>query len=103
MKRFTAVATRLERAHWSPLGVDIALALLLAAVTAIIASDDDVDGAWWLASVIAIAAVGVRHRMPLVTFAAGLGTAFAHLVMGNDVRPVDVVVLIGLYTVASRG
>lgn len=103
MKRFTAVATKLERAHWSPLGVDIAVALLLAAVTAIVASDDDVDGAWWLASVIAIAAVGVRHRMPLVTFAAGLGTAFAHLVMGSDVRPVDVVVLIGLYTVASRG
>ncbi|QWF80420.1 sensor histidine kinase [Amycolatopsis sp. CA-230715] len=103
MKRLTAVVTRLERAHWSPLGVDIALALLVAAVTAIIASDDDVDGAWWLASIVAIAAVCVRHRLPLVTFVAGLGTAFAHLMMGNEVRPVDLVVLIGLYTVASRG
>ncbi|WP_344421727.1 sensor histidine kinase [Amycolatopsis minnesotensis] len=101
--RFASAAAKAEHARWSPLGTDIAVALLLATVTVVIASDDDVDGAWWLASAIAIAAAGVRHRLPLVTFTAGLGAAFAHLVLGNDVRPVDVVVLIGLYTVASRG
>jgi signal transduction histidine kinase len=83
------------------MAVDIGLAVLIGLSTVVTADDEGVS--WWVMSLAGLASLLVRHRLPAVTFAVGALVAFLHLVMGNDVRPVDVVALIGLFSVASWG
>jgi len=52
-------------------------------------------------AVIELAAVLVRHRWPVVTFAVGLLGVLAHLIVGAQPIPPDAVVLIGLFSVAA--
>ncbi|WP_433271251.1 sensor histidine kinase [Actinosynnema sp. CS-041913] len=82
--------------------VDIGLTALVGLSTVVSGKDPEGFG-WWLLSLVALAALLVRHRNPTITFAAGGVVALAHLAMGNDVHPVDVVALIGLFSVAAWG
>ncbi|WP_246258585.1 sensor histidine kinase [Amycolatopsis anabasis] len=86
----------------SPMAVDIGLAVLIGLSTVVTAVDDE-GFSWWVMSIAGLASLLVRHRLPAVTFAAGMLVAFMHLVMGNDLRPVDVIALIGLFSVAAWG
>ncbi|WP_026359931.1 sensor histidine kinase [Amycolatopsis nigrescens] len=86
----------------SPLAADIGLAVLIGLSTVVTAVDDE-GFSWWVMSITGLASLLVRHRLPVVTFAAGMLVAFLHLVMGNDLRPVDVVALIGLFSVTAWG
>ncbi len=85
-----------------PRAVDAGLTVLIGLSTVFTA--DDPEGAeWWLVSLVALASLLVRHRNPVITFSAGTVVALVHLAMGNDPRPVDVVALIGLFSVAAWG
>ncbi|MFJ8912096.1 sensor histidine kinase [Amycolatopsis sp. NPDC102389] len=85
-----------------PKAVDIGLTVLIGLST-VVAGDDPEGLGWWLTSLVALASLLVRHRNPVVTFATGATVSLLHLAMGNDLRPVDVVALIGLFSVAAWG
>ncbi len=82
--------------------MDIGLTVLIGLST-VVASDDPEGAAWWLTSLLALASLLVRHRNPEITFAVGVVVSLLHLAMGNDLLPVDVVALIGLFSVAAWG
>ncbi|HET6290272.1 MAG TPA: sensor histidine kinase [Amycolatopsis sp.] len=88
------------RSH--PRAVDRGMTLLIGLST-VVSADDPEGFEWWLSSLVALASLLVRHRHPTITFAAGGTMSLLHLVMGNDLRPVDVVALIGLFSVAAWG
>ncbi|MEU3623502.1 two-component sensor histidine kinase [Amycolatopsis coloradensis] len=90
----------LFRSH--PKTVDIGLTVLIGLST-VVAADDPEGFEWWLTSLVALASLPARHRDPTITFAAGATVSLLHLVMGNDLSPVDVVALIGLFSVAAWG
>ncbi|OLZ56319.1 sensor histidine kinase [Amycolatopsis keratiniphila] len=85
-----------------PKAVDIGLTVILGLST-VVASDDPEGFGWWLTSLVALASLLVRHRSPAITFVTGATVSLLHLAMGNDLRPVDVVALIGLFSVAAWG
>ncbi|MFD5249577.1 sensor histidine kinase [Amycolatopsis sp. NPDC058340] len=85
-----------------PKAVDIGLTALVGLST-VVASDDPEGFDWWLTSLVSLASLLVRHRTPVITFVTGVTVSLLHLVMGNDLRPVDVVALIGLFSVAAWG
>ncbi|UMP02479.1 sensor histidine kinase [Amycolatopsis sp. EV170708-02-1] len=85
-----------------PKAVDIGLTALIGLST-VVASDDPEGFDWWLTSLVSLASLLVRHRTPVITFVTGATVSLLHLVMGNDLRPVDVVALIGLFSVAAWG
>lgn len=84
------------------MAVDIGLAVLIGLSTVVTAVDDE-GFSWWVMSLAGLASLLVRHRLPVVTFAVGMLVAFVHLALGNDLRPVDVVALIGLFSLAAWG
>ncbi|MFD5089743.1 sensor histidine kinase [Amycolatopsis thailandensis] len=88
------------RSH--PKAVDIGLTVLIGLST-VVSADDPEGLEWWLTSLVALASLLVRHRNPLITFSTGSAVSLLHLAMGNDLRPVDVVALIGLFSVAAWG
>ncbi|MGY6656717.1 sensor histidine kinase [Amycolatopsis sp. TRM77291] len=88
------------RSH--PKAVDLGLTVFVGLST-VVSADDPEGFEWWLTSLVALASLLVRHRNPTITFAAGGTVSLLHLVMGNDLRPVDVVALIGLFSVAAWG
>jgi signal transduction histidine kinase len=58
--------------------------------------------AWWAASVVALAALPLRHRFPVIAFGLTLAMATAHsLVLALGPSPVDFAVAITAYTLAS--
>ncbi|WP_063277217.1 sensor histidine kinase [Amycolatopsis keratiniphila] len=85
-----------------PKAVDIGLTVLIGLST-VVSADDPEGFDWWLTSLVALASLLVRHRTPAITFVAGATVSLLHLAMGNDLRPVDVVALIGLFSVAAWG
>ncbi len=85
-----------------PKAVDIGLAVLIGLST-VVSADDPEKTLWWLTTLAALGSVLVRHRQPVVTFVVGSLASLAHLALGNDLRPVDVVALIGLFSVAAWG
>ncbi|MEV6911395.1 sensor histidine kinase [Amycolatopsis sp. NPDC051071] len=85
-----------------PKAVDIGLTVLIGLST-VVTADDPEGFEWWLASLVALASLLVRHRNPTITFCAGTVVALLHLAMGNDLHPVDLVALIGLFSVAAWG
>ncbi|RSN35646.1 two-component sensor histidine kinase [Amycolatopsis sp. WAC 01416] len=85
-----------------PRAVDRGLTLLIGLST-VVTADDPEGFEWWVASLVALASLLVRHRNPTITFAAGGTVSLLHLAMGNDLKPVDVVALIGLFSVAAWG
>lgn len=82
--------------------MDIGLTVLIGLST-VVTADDPEGFEWWLISLVALASLLVRHRNPTITFAAGATVSLLHLTMGNDLHPVDVVALIGLFSVAAWG
>ncbi|OXM52535.1 sensor histidine kinase [Amycolatopsis alba] len=88
------------RSH--PRAVDVGLTVLIGLST-VVSADDPEGLEWWLTSLAGLASLLVRHRNPLITFSAGMAVSLLHLAMGNDLRPVDVVPLIGLFSVAAWG
>ncbi|WP_410656868.1 sensor histidine kinase [Amycolatopsis sp. lyj-112] len=90
----------LLRSH--PKAVDIGLTVLIGLSTVVSAHDDE-EFTWWLTSLVALASLLVRHRNPMLTFATGSVVSLLHLVMGSDLQPVDVVALVGLFSVAAWG
>lgn len=85
-----------------PKAVDIGLTVLIGLSTVVSARDPE-EFAWWLTSLAALASLLVRHRNPALTFATGAVVSLLHLAMGNDLHPVDVVALVGLFSVAAWG
>ncbi|AGM02960.1 sensor histidine kinase [Amycolatopsis keratiniphila] len=85
-----------------PKAVDIGLTVLVGLST-VVSADDPEGFDWWLTSLVALASLLVRHRSPAITFVTGATVSLLHLAMGNDLRPVDVVALIGLFSVAAWG
>lgn len=85
-----------------PKAVDIGLTVLIGLST-VVSADDPEGFDWWLTSLVSLASLLVRHRNPTITFATGATVSLLHLAMGNDLRPVDVVALIGLFSVAAWG
>jgi signal transduction histidine kinase len=84
--------------------LDAGLALVVATSTAVVALDragHSERAPWWIATVAAVAVLLVRHRLPAVTFAVGILAALGHLASGAGPMPVDVVALIGLFSVAA--
>src|SRR5262249_19903740 len=58
--------------------------------------------AWWAATVVALAALPLRHRFPVIAFGLTLAMATAHsLVLALGPSPVDFAVAITAYTLAS--
>ncbi len=88
------------RSH--PKAVDLGLTVLIGLST-VVTADDPEGFEWWLTSLVSLASLLIRHRSPTITFAAGATVSLLHLAMGNDLRPVDVVALIGLFSVAAWG
>ncbi|EME60201.1 putative two-component system sensor kinase [Amycolatopsis decaplanina DSM 44594] len=82
--------------------MDVGLTVLIGLST-VVAGDDPEGFGWWLTSLVALASLLIRHRNPTITFATGATVSLLHLAMGNDLRPVDVVALIGLFSVAAWG
>jgi signal transduction histidine kinase len=102
--RLTAPLANAWRVRHSPGVLDVGVALVVATATAIVAlkSAGHPDGAlWWIATVAAVAVLLVRHRLPAVTFVVGMLAALGHLASGAGPMPVDVVALIGLFSVAA--
>ncbi|WP_414936194.1 sensor histidine kinase [Amycolatopsis sp. cmx-11-51] len=85
-----------------PKAVDTGLTVLIGLST-VVTADDPEGFEWWLASLVSLASLLVRHRNPVITFAAGTTVSLLHLTMGNDLHPVDVVALLGLFSVAAWG
>ncbi|RSN37215.1 two-component sensor histidine kinase [Amycolatopsis sp. WAC 04169] len=85
-----------------PKSVDIGLTVLIGLST-VVSADDPEGFDWWLTSLAALASLLVRHHRPAITFVTGATVSLLHLAMGNDLRPVDVVALIGLFSVAAWG
>ncbi|GAA1281378.1 hypothetical protein Psi02_37140 [Planotetraspora silvatica] len=71
---------------------------------------------WWLAALLAVAAIFARHRWPLAAMLLATACAASHLlgwpamtlvssspkaVLGSDLLPLDLVVLVVLYALAS--
>jgi signal transduction histidine kinase len=56
---------------------------------------------WWAASVVALAALPLRHRFPVIAFGLTLAMATAHSVLVLGPSPVDFAVAITAYTLAS--
>ncbi|MFC3449595.1 sensor histidine kinase [Amycolatopsis speibonae] len=88
------------RSH--PKAVDVGLTVLIGLST-VVSADDPEGFGWWLTSLVALASLLIRHRNPTITFAAGAVVSLLHLAMGNDLRPVDGVALVGLFSVAAWG
>jgi signal transduction histidine kinase len=85
-----------------PKAVDRGLTVLIGLST-VVTTDDPEGFEWWMVSLVALASLLIRHRNPAITFAAGTVVSLLHLAMGNDLRPVDLVALIGLFSVAAWG
>ncbi|WP_037319120.1 sensor histidine kinase [Amycolatopsis orientalis] len=88
------------RSH--PKAVDRGLTVFIGLST-VVTTEGSEGLEWWLASLVALASLLVRHRNPAITFAAGAVASLLHLAMGNDLRPVDLVALVGLFSVAAWG
>ncbi|MBB5854494.1 sensor histidine kinase [Amycolatopsis umgeniensis] len=88
------------RSH--PKAVDLGLTVLIGLST-VVSADDPEGFEWWMTSLVALASLLIRHRNPTITFATGAVVSLLHLAMGNDLRPVDGVALIGLFSVAAWG
>ncbi|KZB82555.1 sensor histidine kinase [Amycolatopsis regifaucium] len=85
-----------------PKAVDRGLTVLIGLST-VVAADAPEGFEWWVVSLVALASLLVRHRNPAITFTVGTVVSLLHLAMGNDLRPVDLVALIGLFSVAAWG
>jgi signal transduction histidine kinase len=102
--RLTAALANAWRVRHSPVALDAGVAIVVATSTVIVAAKSvgHPEGAlWWIATVAAVAVLFVRHRLPAVTFAVGMLAAAGHLASGTGPMPVDVVALIGLFSVAA--
>jgi signal transduction histidine kinase len=102
--RLTAPLANAWRVRHSAVALDVGLGLAVATSTAIVAlrSAGHPEGvSWWIATVAAVAAQLVRHRLPVLTFAVGTLATLGHLASGAGPMPVDVVALIGLFSVAA--
>nr|WP_221471218.1 sensor histidine kinase [Amycolatopsis umgeniensis] len=100
IRDYARLVLAILRSH--PKAVDLGLTVLIGLST-VVSADDPEGFEWWMTSLVALASLLIRHRNPTITFATGAVVSLLHLAMGNDLRPVDGVALIGLFSVAAWG
>jgi signal transduction histidine kinase len=91
--------------HWAgrPGVRDAALAAGLLAVVAVLGPPyQPVAPLWWVATGVAVLAVGLRNRWPVAMLAVAVTCTAVHLAQGALIGVTDGAVLIVVYTVAAR-